>query len=133
MPWRVRKGALHYVDLRQTARDPSTPFQLHRRSKPSLGSAAPSSPACQRSWPRREPSTAKGQTFAVSTSEGRRQSTGLVFRSGHTLESDVGGQPRNGWIDRGCVRTDYENLADTLATFVTLAAIQLGIRRLARR
>src|ERR1700678_3586698 len=28
---------------------------------------------------------------------------------------------------------DYENLADTLATFVTLAAIQLGIRRLARR
>ena len=25
---------------------------------------------------------------------------------------------------------DYENLADTLATFVTLAAIQLGIRRL---
>jgi Transposase DDE domain len=28
---------------------------------------------------------------------------------------------------------DYENLADTLATFVTLAAIQLGIRHLARR
>ena len=28
---------------------------------------------------------------------------------------------------------DYENLADTLATFVTLASIQLGIRRLARR
>jgi transposase len=28
---------------------------------------------------------------------------------------------------------DYENLADTLATFVTLAAIRLGIRRLARR
>ena len=27
---------------------------------------------------------------------------------------------------------DYENLADTLAAFVTLAAIQLGIRRLAR-
>ena len=27
---------------------------------------------------------------------------------------------------------DYENLADTLATSVTLAAIQLGIRRLAR-
>jgi putative transposase len=27
---------------------------------------------------------------------------------------------------------DYENLAATLATFVTLAAIQLGIRRLAR-
>src|SRR5271166_1514923 len=26
---------------------------------------------------------------------------------------------------------DYENLADTLATFVTLAATQLGIRRLA--
>jgi len=28
---------------------------------------------------------------------------------------------------------DYENLAATLTTFVTLAAIQLGIRRLARR
>jgi transposase len=28
---------------------------------------------------------------------------------------------------------DYENLADTLAAFVTLAAIRLGIRRLARR
>ena len=27
---------------------------------------------------------------------------------------------------------DYENLADTLVTFVTLAAIQLAIRRLAR-
>ena len=27
---------------------------------------------------------------------------------------------------------DYENLADTLVTFVTLAAIQLGVRRLAR-
>jgi len=28
---------------------------------------------------------------------------------------------------------DYENLAETLAAFVSLAAIQLGIRRLARR
>jgi putative transposase len=28
---------------------------------------------------------------------------------------------------------DYENLADTLTAFVSLAAIQLGIRRLARR
>jgi transposase len=28
---------------------------------------------------------------------------------------------------------DYENLADTLLTFVTLAAIQFGIRRLARK
>jgi len=28
---------------------------------------------------------------------------------------------------------DYENLADTLLAFVTLASIQLGIRRLARR
>ena len=27
---------------------------------------------------------------------------------------------------------DYENLADTLLAFVTLAAIQLGVRRLAR-
>jgi transposase len=27
---------------------------------------------------------------------------------------------------------DYENLADTLTAFVTLAAIQLGLRRLAR-
>ena len=27
---------------------------------------------------------------------------------------------------------DYENLADTLLAFITLAAIQLGIRRLAR-
>ncbi len=27
---------------------------------------------------------------------------------------------------------DYENLAETLATFVTLAAIQFGVRRLAR-
>jgi transposase len=27
---------------------------------------------------------------------------------------------------------DYENLADTLAAFVGLAAIQLGLRRLAR-
>ena len=27
---------------------------------------------------------------------------------------------------------DYENLADTLATFVTLASIQFGVRRLAR-
>ena len=28
---------------------------------------------------------------------------------------------------------DFENLAETLATFVTLAAIQLTLRRLARR
>ena len=28
---------------------------------------------------------------------------------------------------------DYENLAETLAAFITLAAIQFAIRRLARR
>ena len=37
------------------------------------------------------------------------------------------------WFGRNRRLTkDYENLADTLATFVTLAAIQLAIRRLAR-
>ena len=37
------------------------------------------------------------------------------------------------WFGRNRRLTrDYENLADTLAAFVTLAAIQLGIRRLAR-
>ena len=37
------------------------------------------------------------------------------------------------WLGRNRrLNKDYENLADTLATFVTLAAIQLGIRRLAR-
>lgn len=37
------------------------------------------------------------------------------------------------WFGRNRrLNKDYENLADTLATFVTLAAIQLGVRRLAR-
>jgi transposase len=37
------------------------------------------------------------------------------------------------WLGRNRrLAKDYENLVATLATFVTLAAIQLGIRRLAR-
>jgi putative transposase len=37
------------------------------------------------------------------------------------------------WFGRNRrLNKDYETLADTLATFVTLAAIQLGVRRLAR-
>ncbi len=37
------------------------------------------------------------------------------------------------WLGRNRrLAKDYENLAATLTTFVTLAAIQLGIRRLAR-
>jgi transposase len=37
------------------------------------------------------------------------------------------------WFRRDrCLATDFENLAGTLETFVTLAAIQLAIRRLAR-
>jgi transposase len=38
------------------------------------------------------------------------------------------------WFGRNRrLNKDYENLADTLATFVTLACIQIAIRRLARR
>lgn len=37
------------------------------------------------------------------------------------------------WFGRNRrLNKDYENLADTLATFVTLACIQIAIRRLAR-
>ncbi len=37
------------------------------------------------------------------------------------------------WFDRNRrLAKDFENLADTLATFVTLASIQLALRRLAR-
>ena len=37
------------------------------------------------------------------------------------------------WFGRNRrLNKDYENLADTLLAFVTLAAIQLGVRRLAR-
>ena len=37
------------------------------------------------------------------------------------------------WFGRNRRLTkDYKNLGDTLATFVTLAAVQLAIRRLAR-
>lgn len=37
------------------------------------------------------------------------------------------------WLGRNRrLNKDYENLADTLATFVTLASIQLALRRLAR-
>ena len=37
------------------------------------------------------------------------------------------------WFGRNRrLNKDYENLADTLLAFVTLAAIQLGLRRLAR-
>ena len=37
------------------------------------------------------------------------------------------------WFGRNRrLNKDYENLADTLPTFVTLAAIQLAVRRLAR-
>jgi transposase len=38
------------------------------------------------------------------------------------------------WFGRNRrLNKDYENLADTLATFVTLACIQIAIRRLARK
>ena len=37
------------------------------------------------------------------------------------------------WFGRNRrLNKDYENLADTLLAFVTLAAIQFGVRRLAR-
>jgi len=37
------------------------------------------------------------------------------------------------WFGRNrCVAKDFENLAETLATFVTLASSQLAVRRLAR-
>jgi hypothetical protein len=37
------------------------------------------------------------------------------------------------WFGRNRrLNKDYENLADTLAAFVSIAAIQLAIRRLAR-
>jgi len=37
------------------------------------------------------------------------------------------------WFGRNrCVAKDFENLAETLATFVTLASSQLTVRRLAR-
>ena len=36
------------------------------------------------------------------------------------------------WFGDRRIAKDYENLADTLATFVTLAAIQFAVRRLAR-
>jgi transposase len=38
------------------------------------------------------------------------------------------------WFGRNCrLAKDFENLAGTLQTFVTLAAIQLAIRRPARK
>ena len=41
--------------------------------------------------------------------------------------------PTFSWFGRNRrLAKDYENLADTLAAFVTLAAIQFAIRRLAR-
>jgi transposase len=36
------------------------------------------------------------------------------------------------WFGRNRLAKDYENLAETLAAFITLAAIQFAIRRLAR-
>jgi putative transposase len=36
------------------------------------------------------------------------------------------------WFGRDRLAKDFENLAETLATFVTLASIQLALRRLAR-
>jgi hypothetical protein len=37
------------------------------------------------------------------------------------------------WFGRNrCLAKDLENLAETLVTFVTLASIELGLRRLAR-
>ena len=36
------------------------------------------------------------------------------------------------WFGRNRRLKDFENLAETLATFVTLASIQLAIKRLAR-
>lgn len=43
-------------------------------------------------------------------------------------------EPTFSWFGRNRrLAKDYENLAATLTTFVNLAAIQLGIRRLARR
>jgi hypothetical protein len=45
----------------------------------------------------------------------------------------LGGRASFSWFGRiRCLAKDYENLADTLTAFVTLAAIQLGIKRLAR-
>jgi len=54
--------------------------------------------------------------------------------------ADSGGPPRRwvvertfSWFGRNRrLAKDFENLAQTLATFVTLASIQLALRRLAR-
>jgi len=44
-----------------------------------------------------------------------------------------GGERTSSWLGRNRrLAKDFENLAETLATFVTLASIQLTLRRLAR-
>lgn len=46
----------------------------------------------------------------------------------------LGGRANLSWFGRNRrLDKDWENLADTLRTFVTLAAIQLALRRLARK
>jgi hypothetical protein len=79
---------------------------------------------------------------AVTMPSGRGQSAGLAHGDRQTVgrherfrrpAPSMGGRAHLSWFGRNRrLAKDFENLAETLATFVTLASIQLAIRRLAR-
>ena len=48
------------------------------------------------------------------------------------LPRRLGGRAQFSWFGGNRHAKDFENLAETLATFVTLASIQLALKRLAR-
>ena len=89
-------------------------------------------------WSLSGPTRATTLTRSKTPSRDRRGSTQIIKRTDDTKGFVV--LPRRWVVERtfswfGRNRRfakDYENLADTLAAFVTLAAIQFAIRRLAR-
>ena len=70
---------------------------------------------------------------SATTTEAIRRAIQRSQESLRALAKRHGINPKNSWFGRNRrLAKDFENLAETLATFVTLASIQLALRRLAR-
>ena len=69
---------------------------------------------------------------AAAAAGGDRQTSRRQFRI-YRPAASLGRRRTFSWFGRNRrLAKDYENLADTLAAFITLACIQIAIRRLAR-
>ena len=117
------------VVVRSTAiqdRDSAPPWSSIVSASASIGSnsSGPTAATTPTRWPRRR----RQPPLRVEIVKRRDDSAGFVVLPRRwVVERTLSWFGRNRRLAK-----DYENLADTLAAFITLACIQLAVRRLAR-